>query len=202
MKIKRKNSKESSSRILAITSFLMLILIVIACVSDETNKPTKIDAIDIECGFQASKVDIENMKQVAKHNYVFIAKSSTPKKIPVSLNIVRSDDGRLGTTQEQVETQFEILNKIYERAGIEFVLCGDINFINNSKLYGGSRSSQSELIRDYNKRDILNIFVTGNLYSSSGQSLCGYAYYPPGPEYVFMSAQCWKTVTNVIAPKN
>ncbi len=191
MKIKRKKSKQSSSRILAITSFLMLILIVIACVSDETNKPTKIDTIDTECGFQASKVDIENIKEVAKHNYVFIAKSSTPKKIPVSLNIVRSDDGRLGTTEEQVETQFEILNQIYERAGIEFVLCGDINFINNSRLYGGSRSSQSELIRDYNKRDILNIFVTGNLYGSSGQSLCGYAYYPSGPEYVFMSAQCW-----------
>ena len=191
MKLKRKKSKESSSRILVITSFLMLILIVIACVSDETNKPITIDVIDTECGFEASKLDIEHMAEAAKHKGVFLAKSGTIKKIPVSLNIVRTDDGNLGTSEQQVDTQFEILNQIYERAGIEFVLCGGINFIDNSRLYGGSRSSQSELIRDYNKRDILNIFVTGNLYGSSGQSLCGYAYYPSGPEYVFMSGQCW-----------
>ncbi len=71
------------------------------------------------------------------------------------------------------------VNAFYKNAGIQFIHCGEIDYINNS-LYANFEKGISETICD--QRDwpnVVNVYFAPNVYRMSGSNqvnLCGYAY--------------------------
>ena len=165
---------------------LTYLLFLISChYDDDVKQPEKI----LDCGFEASDDDISKLLNLS-HSISEYSRNSTITQVPVSLNIVRLDDGSGNVTQSDIDFQFDYLNQIYADAGIEFVICGDINFINNSELFVANSYDQYQLRQLYNKDDIVNVYVTGEVVNN-GSSVCGYAYYPGGLEVVFLSTYCF-----------
>ncbi len=165
---------------------LTYLLFLISChYDDDVKQPEKI----LDCGFEASDDDISKLLNLS-YSISDYSRNSTITQVPVSLNIVRLDDGSGNVTQSDIDFQFDYLNEIYADAGIEFVICDSVNYVNNSELYIADSYDQYQLRQLYNKDDIVNVYVTGDVVNN-GSSVCGYAYYPGGLEVVFISSSCF-----------
>lgn len=187
MKMNKKQSKEYSLKVIALSFFILMIIIVISCVQDETVNPNN-ELIE-SCGFEISSNDVLALKKSNSKLNTY-KRVSGIKDVPVNLTIVRQDDGSGGVSDEDITEQFNILNEIYSAAGMRFVIC-KTNIVNDTSLYDGSSSDQAELRNTYCIKNVVNIYVPNNVYIGS-TAYCGFAYYPNGPESVYLAASCFK----------
>lgn len=115
-------------------------------------------------------------------------------KVPVVFTIITDGNGttNLGSTSDQImasiNSSLARCNNYYAGAGIEFVHCQsprnldgtDPNF-NSGDLYDFSnQSSDSDdaAVEVFDLNNVINIYLVGDLTSSSGGGLCGYAFQP------------------------
>jgi len=165
--------------------------------------PAQLTAQHEECGTIETVENLKNRKAVranlAYQQFVadFMEKKKDPLRsgevltsVPIKAHIIRQTNGTGGLTAQQLEDAITIMNGYYKNANIEFVLCGGINYINNSTYYDFEQSEQSALIAAHQTDDVVNIYFANSVRSSSGSSLCGYAYYPGGPNVVVMQNGC------------
>ena len=83
------------------------------------------------------------------------------------------------------------MNAYYANAYIEFFLCDGINYIDDSTYYDFETNEQSALTSGNNVNNVINIYFANTVTSSdSGGGLCGYAYFPGGPEVILMDNGC------------
>lgn len=116
--------------------------------------------------------------------------STAITSVPVKAHVLRTDAGTGGLTEAQVNSAFAIMNAYYANANLEFFLCEGINFINNSTFYNFTISEEADLRAAYNVDNVINIYFANEVTNSNNNGLCGYAYFPGGPEVIMMNNNC------------
>jgi len=121
----------------------------------------------------------------------FSARSSTAlSSIPIKAHIIRTTSGSGGLTTIQLDQAINVMNGIYVDAGIEFFLCDAVNYINSDEFYNYTTTQESALTSTNNVNGVINIYFTDSIENDSGNGLCGYAYFPGGPETILMANSC------------
>jgi PKD repeat protein len=158
-------------------------------------------AQNIECGFNYTletkkyydsiKDEIKELENQFLDNNFAKRNSSILSTIPIKAHIVRATDGSGGLSSVELDDAISTMNSIYIDAGIEFFLCDGINYINNDDFYDYETDEENALTSVNNVNGTINIYFTNSIVSSSsGGGLCGYAYFPGGPETILMANSC------------
>ena len=158
-------------------------------------------AQDNECGFnytpEAKKYydSIKDEIKVLENQFLddrFASRGSTVlSNVPIKAHIIRATNGSGGLSTVQLNQAMLAMNNVYIDAGIQFFLCDGINYINNDDFYDYETSQESDLTSTNNINGVINIYFTDSIVSSSsGGGLCGYAYFPGGPETILMANSC------------
>ena len=110
--------------------------------------------------------------------------------IPVRIHIAQTEEGVAAIAMEDAMKTLENANTYFIGSNLEFVLCGPINFIKNSKYFNYHNSFELEMTNRYNKDNVINVyFVNSIIYENT--LLCGYSVFPWMEEdFVFMTAEC------------
>ena len=113
--------------------------------------------------------------------------------IPTQIHIVRRNDGTGGISIEEVNAAFEIVNKRFADANMQFDQCASVNYIDNGTYYSylsASTEEEEEMEKTYSIDNVINIYFLPNPHSG-GSAVCGYAYYPENQkQLVVMNNSC------------
>ncbi|WP_411894379.1 T9SS type A sorting domain-containing protein [Winogradskyella sp. A2] len=161
---------------------------------------TSINAQSDDCGFEFTeaaqnyydsiKDQIEELETEFLENQLTGRSSTLLSSVPVKAHIIRQSDGTGGLTNIELNDAMAAMNSIYVNAGLEFFLCDGINYINSDDYYTYQSAEESLMTSVHNVNGVINIYFTNSITSSSGGSLCGYAYFPGGPETILMANSC------------
>ena len=110
--------------------------------------------------------------------------------IPIKAHIIRASDGSGGLSESDLNDAISSLNSFYANAYLEFFLCEGINYIDDDNFYDFEASEEVALTSANNVTNSINIYFTDYVEGSSGSSVCGYAYYPGGPDVIIMANDC------------
>ncbi|WP_298895382.1 T9SS type A sorting domain-containing protein [uncultured Psychroserpens sp.] len=121
-----------------------------------------------------------------------LRRSSTAiSSVPIKAHIIRNTDGTGGLTASQLNDAIANMNAFYANALLEFFLCDGINYIDNSTYFDYETNEEAALTAANNVNNVINIYFANTVVnSSSGSGLCGYAYFPGGPEVILMNNNC------------
>jgi len=110
--------------------------------------------------------------------------------LPVQNHVVRESNSTGGLTGVDINFIMNTLNTYYVNSNIQFYECDSINYINSSNYYDFDANDESVFCGSNDIQNVINIYYFNSVTSSSGSSLCGYAYFPPGPDRVIMKNSC------------
>ena len=152
------------------------------------------------CGTQTTQEDLKRindlmpqLKFYEQQYYDLINnKSSTAiTSIPIKAHIIRTTAGSGGLSEADLNAAMANLNNYYANALMEFFICDGINYIDDTNFYNYETNDEGALRAAHQVEGLANIYFTENVTSStSGGSLCGYAYYPGGPDVILMANNC------------
>lgn len=112
--------------------------------------------------------------------------------VPIAVHIIRDDNGLLGPNLAEVQAEIDSLNAWYASAKIKFTDCVDWNFIDASGLREFDLKEEEDILTEYGEQQrVINIYFMNKLFSGSSQ-LCGLAYFPGGPNRIYISELCLK----------
>ncbi|BAO74294.1 T9SS type A sorting domain-containing protein [Winogradskyella sp. PG-2] len=164
---------------------------------------TSIYSQNNECGFTYSpeaqnyfdsiKSELEILEEQFLQNRLTSRSSTALTSVPIKAHIVRQTNGTGGLTTIELDDAIATMNSIYVDAGLEFYLCDTINYIDDDNFYAYETNDESALFAANSVADIMNIYFTDNIVSSSsGGGLCGYARFPGGAitENILMANSC------------
>lgn len=140
--------------------------------------------------FNSIKSKTQELEQEFLQNRQFNRFSNNLSSIPIKAHIIRSDNGTGGLSESQLNQAIATMNEFYANAGLQFFVCSAINYIDNSNFYNFEMSTESSLTSANNVDDVINIYFANSIVNTQGNNLCGYAYYPGGPETVLMTNSC------------
>lgn len=108
--------------------------------------------------------------------------------LPVKVHIVRETGGTGGLGLGDLAIAFANLNYVYYEADMEFFVCGDINYIDDSDFYNfdespGDDDDEATFVTPHEVTDAINVFFMNSItiYNSSTMTsfnAAGYAYFP------------------------
>ena len=110
--------------------------------------------------------------------------------IPIQNHVVRESDSTGGLTVVDISFVMNMLNTYYINSNIQFYECDSINYINSSSYYDFDANDEGVFCSPNDIQNVINIYYFNSVTSSSGSGLCGYAYFPPGPDRVIMDNSC------------
>jgi len=154
---------------------------------------------DVECGtvstpeteayFQEVLPQLQQIEDAYMAN--FSSRNPNSKSfVPIKVNILRKDNGTGGLTEAQLQDAIAEMNVFYANASLEFFICDAIRYIDDTELYNFESSEESTLTSTRDIDNVINIYFANTVTSNTGGSLCGYAYYPGGPERILMKNSC------------
>lgn len=116
--------------------------------------------------------------------------STAISSVPVKAHIIRNTGGFGGLTEQQLDDAMATMNAFYANAFLEFFLCEDINYIDDSTYFNFNQNQEAALTSANNVPNVINIYFANSVTTSGGAGLCGYAYFPGGPETIMMNNSC------------
>ena len=168
-----------------------IVLIINSC--DQTDEYIVKEVISNEiepCGFDCTYNDMDLLRTIAYESVNYSARTAV-SQVPISLNVIRNDNGSNDLTADQIQEQLDITNQMYLGAGIEFVICGDVNYVNSTSLSSADGVDRYNLKNAYNIDNVINMYVTSSILINQ-TNVCGFAYYPGGEEVVFLTNNCFR----------
>jgi len=81
------------------------------------------------------------------------------------------------------------MNAYYINANIEFFACNSPNYIDNDSYYDFDSNDESAIGTANDVTNVINIYFFNTVTDASGP-LCGYAYFPGGPDRIIMTNSC------------
>lgn len=142
-----------------------------------------------ECATQPTQSQLQYMSQHQKGAAQYTAFGKAVTYVPVMPHIIRRSDGTGGISATDVLKEIDSVNFFYANAGIEFIICGNIHYINNDLYYDFYSSTELNLGTTYDMPNVINIYFANNVYSGS-YPVCGYTHFPPGDDRVMISNTC------------
>ncbi len=119
------------------------------------------------------------------------SRASIVNSVPIKAHIIRKSDGTGGLSVSDLNAAMANMNAFYANAFMEFFLCDGINYIDDDNFYDfKSSDDETALTSANNVNGLINIYFTDSVESSTGSSLCGYAYYPGGADVILMANSC------------
>lgn len=163
-----------------------------------TNNSTRLIDDSSQCGFIATPAQLntlENNRDYQDRKNKFIAeydfRALTPIDwVPIKAHIARTDAGIGGLTTTELNDAIDDMNLFYINANMQFYLCDGINYIDDDDYYNFNASDESAMHAAHGVTNLINIYFCNTVTSSGGSSLCGYAYYPGGPDIILMKNSC------------
>lgn len=110
--------------------------------------------------------------------------------VPVHIHLLRESNGNSNLTLQQIQTELDSVNYYYDNAGLIFIECIAAEMIDEDTMYNYESSfHQSELLNNHFTPNVLNLYFA-NTVSLNQTAVCGYAWYPGGPDASFISGSC------------
>ncbi|WP_400078991.1 T9SS type A sorting domain-containing protein [Winogradskyella sp. R77965] len=154
---------------------------------------------NIECGFKYTsenqeyfnsiKNEVKALEEQFLQQQTFSRNSTATNSIPIKAHIIRQSNGDGGLPLTDLEDAITELNSVFEVVGLSFFLCEGINYIDSDAFYDFQSVEENSLTNANSLNGVLNIYFTGSA-SSNGTPVCGYAYFPGGPETIMMVNSC------------
>lgn len=142
-----------------------------------------------ECGTTPSQAQLQYMNNHAVSALQYSVSHKQVTYIPVLPHIIRKSDGTGGITPIDILNEIDSVNFFYANAGIEFIVCGNIEYIDNDMYFHLDVTEEINLGLQHDVPNVINIYFANNLsYGSS--SLCGKSNFPPGADRVLMNNTC------------
>jgi len=155
--------------------------------------------IDSWCGAVQTPASLQKMDSL-QQDYLDYAQAfqanaamTMPDMVPVQVHIIRRSDGTGGLPEADFNAAFDDLNDFYINANMQFFHCSPINFVDSDAYYNFSISEEGSFYNTYGVDSVLNMIIPGgSLTTSSGGSICGYAYFPwsNGRDLIAVAASC------------
>lgn len=179
-----------------ITQYLSII-ICLMCFTIPVNSQNN---SNLECGTiitAESEIFYENIKPQIKYyeaeyyNMLQNRSSTAISSIPIKAHIIRTSAGTGGLSTTELNDAIANVNAFYSNSFMEFFLCDGINYIDDDNLYDFETNEEAGMTAVHNVDNLINIYFTDNIISSSsGGGLCGYAYTPGGNDVILMANSC------------
>lgn len=171
-------------------SFVLLALSTIGYSQDHTTCGTEVTPESLEY-FNRIKNDIERLEDEFIQQRLLGRSSTALTAIPIKAHIIRPSSGIGGLSEADLNDAIAIMNGYYSNAGLEFFLCDGINYIDSDTYFDYETSEENAMTSVHNVANLINIYFANSVTStSSGNGLCGYAYFPGGPETILMANAC------------
>jgi len=159
------------------------------------------NGIEVECGTistpesqQYWKYTKPTIKKFETEFYKLTSDASRVSiinSVPIKAHIIRKTDGTGGLSESDLNDAIANMNAFYASAFMEFFICDGINYIDDDNYYEFQKNAdEATLTTTNNVNGLINIYFTDYVESASGSSLCGYAYYPGGPDVILMKNSC------------
>jgi|GEM_PF-2620661 len=147
-------------------------------------QPTQqqIDAVDNDPAFQeAYRTFLSNYGSRALQPITYV---------PIKAHIVRTSAGTGGLTVAELNAAMTNMNNYYLNANMQFYICDGINFIDDNTYYDFDQTEEAALHGAEGVANLINIYFCNTVSTSGGGALCGYAYFPGGPDVIMMANSC------------
>lgn len=142
-----------------------------------------------DCGTHPTEEQIAYMDKIIRERPAARLASSWVK-IPVKLHVVRMDDGTGGLSESQLLSAIQSVNSFYKNSNMELVPIAEINYINSSELYDYNTKNEGKLAVGNDVNRVINVYFLNSIVSSGGSALCGYTFFPPSADRIFMANGC------------
>lgn len=147
------------------------------------------------CGSEPTTAQLQHIKQLYSNISSSGFKTTDTVYIPIRAHFITRDDSTGALSYNTLSDEIDAINQFYKAALVQFFLCDSIHYIYSSDLYDFEKNVDEAFTADvYDEPNKLNIYFAGNLYRTSSSNdttyLCGYAYFPPGPDRIFMDYSC------------
>jgi hypothetical protein len=110
--------------------------------------------------------------------------------VPVHIHLVRESNGNSNLTLQQIQTELDSVNYYYDNAGLIFIECIAAEMIDDDSMYDyESSTDETYLLTNHHTPNVLNLYFA-NTVSMNSTYVCGYAWYPGGPDAAFVSGTC------------
>lgn len=97
-------------------------------------------------------------------------------QVPVTLHVLRRDNGTGGLTDTQAEDALDAANVLWESTGIQFFLEQPVRFINNTNLFNIDNEIELTFLWSTDViQDSVNVYFVNQLAALDGGSICGIA---------------------------
>ena len=173
-------------------SLLLLLALLFSSFMSAQDEPCgTISTPESEAYFNRMKNQIEQLENEFMSRTATQRSSTALTSVPIKAHIIRQTDQSGGLTELELSDALGIVNTFYANADLNFFLCEAINYIDDDVLYDFQTEDQNQMITDNGIDNVVNIYFANSVTSSdSGNALCGYAYFPGGPETILMDNSC------------
>jgi hypothetical protein len=135
---------------------------------------------NINCGTEVSKKDHYIIQKfISDLKATKFTQTPLDSLVPIKLHIVGYSDSSNAIDSTSVLNEINVLNSYYYDAGIQFVHCGNINYVFNNEYALFEKINDESLCDTADIENVLNIYFVPRLYKISNSdtvNLCGYAY--------------------------
>ena len=169
--------------------------------NEVTTETNTIEVDTFACGLIEDEATIKIAQEISKIEYsanTFFSRNAK-RLVPIKAHIIQleTDEGGFSFFDEvDLDQSIFEMNQKYDEGGIEFFLCGEVDYIPNNEYFDFIRYEDEASLIINNQPNVINIYFANNVkaYGNTG-SLCGYAYFPSGTlqsETVLMKNSCAK----------
>jgi len=141
------------------------------------------------CGTEATDEQMHFMRSISSGLDRQRALASTVVNIPLTIHVIRMDDGTGGLTESQVNQAVQRTNTYYQNSSMRFFISGGIRYVDSSEFFDLTSAEEGKLAVPNDVAGTINIYFSSTL-SSNGTPLCGYTRFPPSADRVFVANPC------------
>jgi len=110
--------------------------------------------------------------------------------VPVHIHLIRESNGNSNLTLQQIQNELDSANFFYDNANLVFIECIAAEMIDDDSLYNyESSTDESYLLTNHHTPNVLNLYFA-NTVAINATLVCGYSWYPGGPDAAFISGTC------------
>tara|TARA_R110002167_G_scaffold140588_4_gene328484 strand:- start:2511 stop:3644 length:1134 start_codon:yes stop_codon:yes gene_type:complete len=110
--------------------------------------------------------------------------------IPIKAHIIRTSGGTDGLNDGELKAAIATLNSIFSESSLEFILYGEINYIDNDNFYHFKSNEEKALVETNNLSGLVNIYFTDYIENTSDESICGFARNEENYDVIIMNNSC------------